>query len=550
MRLFALLGMPMLLLLAISESSSGQDKKAPEKKYKVIWKKVVIDAKFRSEGVGVADINKDGKKDIIVGDYAYLAPDWKPQAIRKPATSVPGRATVTKDGSFDPKNYSNSFAVFMDDIDGDGYPDMIVVGWPGDPCHWYKNPGKEGGLWKEYMIQDNACNETPLYVDLLGIGKKGLLLGHKGEMCFFMPTKDATKPWRRISISGPGKGIPGTHHFAHGLGAADVNGDGKLDVVCNGGWWEQPLANSFEGNWKFHPGKFEDCADMHAFDFDGDGKNNIIASAAHRTGFWKYQQRGTGWLQQPLFPVLSAKVADVLKLPEGVKLSKDETEIFQVLTKARADQKKVPWRIDAKLCQDARAAAILSAEAMEGKVELTRSKYNGEQVALHHGTTLKAPDIVREFFEKYPKAKNPGYEVGIGVFDAAGGKRHFAIILGDREQFVMPGQTHALHFVDINGDGLKDFVTGRRHWAHGMAGDDNPGDPAYLYWFEAKKGKAGTTFIPHMIDDDSGVGTQFAVEDVNGDGLLDVVISNKRGVFLFLQDREVIIPPLQLPDDN
>jgi hypothetical protein len=106
----------------------------------------------------------------------------------------------------------------------------------------------------------------------------------------------------------------------------------------------------------------------------------------------------------------------------------------------------------------------------------------------------------------------------------------------------MPGQTHALHFVDIDGDGQKDLVTGRRYWAHGPNGDDNPGDPAFLYWFKAKKDKMGfTTFDPQMVDDDSGIGTQFAVEDVNGDGLLDIVIANKKGVFLFLQSREPMV---------
>ena len=45
--------------------------------------------------------------------------------------------------------------------------------------------------------------------------------------------------------------------------------------------------------------------------------------------------------------------------------------------------------------------------------------------------------------------------------------------------------------------------------------------------FKAKKDKNGfTTFEPHEVDDDSGIGTQFATEDVNGDGLLDCRINH------------------------
>jgi hypothetical protein len=42
--------------------------------------------------------------------------------------------------------------------------------------------------------------------------------------------------------------------------------------------------------------------------------------------------------------------------------------------------------------------------------------------------------------------------------------------------------------------------------------------------------------IPHEIDNDSGVGTQVSAGDVNKDGKIDVIVGNKKGVFVFLQE--------------
>lgn len=371
------------------------------------WQRITLDKAFRSEGVAVADVNHDGKQDVLVGDYWYAAPDWTKHEIRKPGEFVAG------------KGYSNCFAVWSYDVNGDGWDDQLVVGFPGAPCHWYENPQNKDGHWQEHVIWHSACNESPDFEDVDGDGRPELLMGSQPEKQMgYLPMTPASAKglkWDFRAISEPGEPHSnGTFKYYHGLGVGDVNKDGRNDVIIPHGWWEQPADKTTGDAWTFHKtqvlrdGKpvVDKAADIYVDDLDLDGDQDMLLSSAHAYGVW--------WLEN---------------------------------TAGKAADKFVAHTID--------------------------TSYS---------------------------------------------------------------QTHAAAYVDMNGDGKRDLVTGKRYFAHN--GNDPGGkDPVNMYWYEMHPQKGGPKIIRHEITAGlgTGVGTQFTVADMNGDKRPDIVLSNKSGVNILLQ---------------
>jgi hypothetical protein len=366
---------------------------AARRGHPVAFKRTVIDPEFRSEGVAVADVNRDGRLDIVAGNLWYEAPAWTPHTI----------APVQK---FDPaKGYSNSFLNFMLDIDGDGWLDQIVFGFPGREAFWRQNPRGKPEDWKQYPIAPHAASESPAMANLVA-GKPPVLVfpTDPHTMAWFEPARDFSQEFVRHIIGETPTAVPIP---GHGLGIGDINGDGRPEVITTKGYWEV-TGDSLAASWKFVPANLgPDCAQMLVYDVNGDGVPDVLSSSAHQTGLWWFEQR---------------------RGPNG-------------------------------------------------------------------------PEFIQHTLD---------------------------------ETF---SQSHALVLADLNGDGVMDLVTGKRFWAHGPNGDVRPGDPCVLCWFELRRSRGNVEWIKHEIDNDSGVGTQFAVADVNGDGLLDIVVSNKKGVFLFEQQK-------------
>jgi hypothetical protein len=385
------------------------------------FKKTTLSSHFWAEGATFIDVNKDGKKDVAAGPFWYEAPEFTKRREIYPATAGFERkkddGTVEKIPGFEgalgsANKYSDNFFAFARDFNGDGWDDLLVIGFPGEWTAWYENPKGGDSRWAKHIVWRITDNESPTFADITGDGKPELVCASGGRYGYAAPDwKDATAPWKWHPIS-PERGY---QRFTHGLGVGDINGDGRADLIEKDGWWEQPATLDGDPAWNFHEVAFNGGgAQMYAYDANGDGLNDVITSqAAHGYGLaWHEQVRENG----------------AIAFRAHVFMNKDPNE----------------------------------------------NRYG-----------------------------------------------------------VRFGELHAVELVDMDGDGRKDVVTGKRFWSHGGAGDTASNVPSPLYWFQLRptSGK-DIDWVPHLIDGESGVGTQVVVDDWNGDKLPDIVVANKRGAFV------------------
>lgn len=94
-------------------------------------------------------------------------------------------------------------------------------------------------------------------------------------------------------------------------------------------------------------------------------------------------------------------------------------------------------------------------------------------------------------------------------------------------------QAHALTLADLNGDGRRELVTGKRYYAH----DHDPGanKPLGVYWYKRIMVDGAVQWRRHVLDYSTlaGGGMQIAVVDIDGDGDQDTGVAGNSGLFLF-----------------
>jgi hypothetical protein len=265
---------PLLVILA----SSGAHLTAVAEKYRHhVFQRLQLSNEFFSEGAGFGDFNNNGTMDIASGPYWYEGPDFTT------------RHEIYPPKAFDPRAYSDCFFVYVDDFNGNGWEDILIVGFPGAAAFWYENPREKGGHWARHLVHESVGNESPAYGDIDGDGQRELIFNTRTHLGYAKADRgNPTAPWKFVPVSSEGN----WSQFTHGLGYGDVNGNGRMDLVTHHGWWEQPESLEGEPEWEFHPVEIGPGAQIFVADLDGDGEADLISSLnAHGWGLaWFHQQ--------------------------------------------------------------------------------------------------------------------------------------------------------------------------------------------------------------------------------------------------------------------
>ncbi len=252
---------------------------------------IIIEKDYIAHSRAVADVDGDGKNDIIANNISNFV-DKKKTADSVVWYKYPSytRHIISNLNDFQDYQVYGGDDMRVADIDGDGDVDVIgriqkrgkYIDPDGVLC-WWENPlGKADPAsvrWQRHDIGKIGYLKDVAAADINGDGKlDAIARGHK--IIYIFIQKDAGS-WQSLpEIHVPKK---------EGMVVGDIDNDGDIDLICNGYWLENPTWKQYDIDKKWynqHDGVWQDnCCNVAAGDIDKDGKIDVLYSHSEKKGY-------------------------------------------------------------------------------------------------------------------------------------------------------------------------------------------------------------------------------------------------------------------------
>lgn len=367
-------------------------------------------------------------------------------------------------------------------------------------------------------------------------------------------------------------------YFSEGANAGDVNGDGVVDVVYGPYWFAGPDYETKHEIYQPKPqdrNRYADNFFSWVYDFNDDGWNDVFVVGFPGTPAYLYENpKGDGleshWPKHQVFDWVSNESPQLLDIhsDERPELICTRDGFFGFAT-VDWNQPFEPWQFHA--ISDQIAASKFGHGLGVGDVN-----GDGRSDVIHAGgwfeqpaanaTNTRWPQHEVAFSKAYGGAEMYAYDVdgdgdndiitshaahdfGLAWYEQVpegekiGFKHH--LIMGahpsENKYGVCFSELHSVNLADIDGDGLKDIVTGKTYWSHH---EQSPlwDAGAVVYWFKLVRNDDGVDWLPYEIDNQAGIGRQLTVTDINGDALPDIVVGGMKGAHVLTHMVKTVSP--------